>query len=178
MNPPVVAARMGFDPRRWRSPPGSRPVTANIDGLIAENQALRWQVEQLREEILRLRRAAERSESWRYGGSTGSGPGARAAAADDHRHGADSASAAGSAAETPPSPGAAPRSRAGSRAAAAPGSGGQAGQRVTRGAAPSVTAVQVERWVEAMARHPAWGELRIGPPGGLRGLVEALRASA
>ena len=30
----------------------------------------------------------------------------------------------------------------------------------------------------AMARHPAWGELRIGPPGGLRGLVEVLRARA
>ena len=166
MNHPVVAASMGFDPRRWRSPPGPRPVTANIDGLIAENQALRWQVQQLREEILRLRRAAERSESWRYGGGGGQGAG--------------SAAAAESAAESSPSPGAAPRQRGGAAAGAAAGSGsrGQAGQRVTRGAAPSVTAVQVERWVEAMARHPAWGELRIGPPGGLRGLVEALRARA
>jgi len=180
MKPPVVAARMGFDPRRWRPPPGPRPVTANLDGLIAENQALRWQVQQLREEILRLRRAAERSESWRHAGGagpghgSGSGTGARTAAAEDHRHGADSA------AEAAPSTGAAPRPRSGSAAGAAAGSGsgGQAGQRVTRGAAPSVTAVQVERWVEAMARHPAWGELRIGPPGGLRGLVEALRARA
>ena len=29
-----------------------------------------------------------------------------------------------------------------------------------------------------MARHPGWSELRIGPPGGLRGLVEDLRAQA
>lgn len=166
MKQPDVAARMGFDPRRWRSPPGPRPVTANIDGLIAENQALRWQVQQLREEILRLRRAAERSEAWRYGGGGGQG--------------ADSAAAAKSAAESSPSPGAAPRQRGGGAAGAAAGSGsrGQAGQRVTRGAAPSVTAVQVERWVEAMARHPAWGELRIGPPGGLRALIDQLRAQA
>jgi hypothetical protein len=164
MNLPVVAARMGFDPRRWRPPPGPRQVTANIDGLIAENQALRWQVQQLREEILRLRRAAERSESWRHGDGVGAGYGA----------------AAEPAAQSSSSPGAAPRSRPGAAAgaAAAAGSGGPGRQRVTRGAAPSVTAAQVERWGEAMARHPAWGELRIGPPGGLRGLVEALRARA
>jgi hypothetical protein len=29
-----------------------------------------------------------------------------------------------------------------------------------------------------MARHPGWSGLRIGPPGGLRGLVEDLRAQA
>lgn len=35
-----------------------------------------------------------------------------------------------------------------------------------------ITAEQVERWGVAMARHPRWQELRVGPPGGLRGLVE------
>jgi hypothetical protein len=47
--------------------------------------------------------------------------------------------------------------------------------RVSSGAAPGVTAERVKRWCEAMERHPAWGTLRLGPPGGLRGLVEELR---
>lgn len=38
-----------------------------------------------------------------------------------------------------------------------------------------ITATQVERWGLAMARHPRWQELRVGPPGGLRGLVEERR---
>jgi hypothetical protein len=38
-----------------------------------------------------------------------------------------------------------------------------------------ITAEQVERWGIAMARHPRWQALRIGPPGGLRGLVEERR---
>ncbi|MEB3266877.1 MAG: DnaJ domain-containing protein [Cyanobacteriota bacterium] len=38
-----------------------------------------------------------------------------------------------------------------------------------------VNAGQVERWSEALARHPQWGLLRLGPPGGLRGVIEAQR---
>ena len=34
---------------------------------------------------------------------------------------------------------------------------------------------QLERWGQAMAAHPQWQALRIGPPGGLRGVIEELR---
>lgn len=105
---------MGFDPRRWRPAPGSRPVTANLDGLLAENAALRREVRQLRQQLEQLRQ---------------------------------------------------PRPQDG-------------GSRVSNGAAPTITPQLVERWGQAMARHPGWSELRIGPPGGLRGLVEELRAQA
>ena len=51
----------------------------------------------------------------------------------------------------------------------------QQGRAVTGGGNHGITAEQVERWGMAMARHPRWQELRIGPPGGLRGLVEERR---
>jgi len=35
---------------------------------------------------------------------------------------------------------------------------------------------QVERWGQAMAGHPRWQALRIGPPAGLRGVIEELRS--
>lgn len=35
---------------------------------------------------------------------------------------------------------------------------------------------QVDRWGQAMARHPRWLGLRIGPPAGLRGVIEELRS--
>jgi len=34
----------------------------------------------------------------------------------------------------------------------------------------------VEHWAAAMGRHPRWHSLRLGPPGGLRGLLEQLRS--
>ncbi len=105
---------MGFDPRRWRPSPGSRPVTANLDGLLAENASLHREVRQLRQQLEQLRQ---------------------------------------------------PRPQDG-------------GRRVSNGAAPTITPQLVELWGEAMARHPGWSGLRIGPPGGLRGLVEELRAQA
>jgi hypothetical protein len=43
----------------------------------------------------------------------------------------------------------------------------QGRQTVTGGAA-----ARVEHWGIAMARHPRWKALPVGPPGGLRGLVE------
>jgi hypothetical protein len=43
----------------------------------------------------------------------------------------------------------------------------QGRQTVTGGAA-----ARVEHWGFAMARHPRWKALPVGPPGGLRGLVE------
>jgi hypothetical protein len=45
-------------------------------------------------------------------------------------------------------------------------------QQHQRGQTVTVMAAQVERWGVAMARHPRWKALRVGPPGGLRGLVE------
>ena len=48
---------MGFDPRRWSSPPRQpRPVTSNLEGLLAENQALRQDVQQLRRRLAQLER--------------------------------------------------------------------------------------------------------------------------
>jgi hypothetical protein len=41
--------------------------------------------------------------------------------------------------------------------------------------AHGLTPHQVERWGEAMAAHPQWQALRIGPPAGLRGVIEELR---
>jgi DnaJ-domain-containing protein 1 len=98
---------MGFDPRRWQPPPRGRPITANVDALLAENEALRQEVWALRQQLERLR--------------------------------------------------------------------GQGARRVSDSPAPGLTAERVERWGQAMARHPAWSALRVGPPGGLRALVEELR---
>ena len=39
---------MGFDPRRWKPAPGSRPITTNVEALLAENDALRREVRALR----------------------------------------------------------------------------------------------------------------------------------
>jgi hypothetical protein len=98
---------MGFDPRRWQPPPRGRPITANVDALLAENEALRQEVWALRQQLERLR--------------------------------------------------------------------AQPAQRVTTGPGPGLTVERVDRWCQSMARHPAWSALRVGPPGGLRALVEELR---
>ncbi len=45
-------------------------------------------------------------------------------------------------------------------------------QGASRAGTHGLTAAQVAGWGAAMARHPRWLELRMGPPGGLRGLVE------
>lgn len=39
---------MGFDPRRWKPAAGSRPITTNVEALLAENDALRREVRALR----------------------------------------------------------------------------------------------------------------------------------
>ncbi|MEB3201758.1 MAG: DnaJ domain-containing protein [Synechococcus sp.] len=44
--------------------------------------------------------------------------------------------------------------------------------RWTHGLSPD----QVERWGQAMAAHPQWQGLRIGPPAGLRGVIDKLRS--
>jgi len=98
---------MGFDPRRWQTPSRGRPITANVDALLAENEALRQEVWALSQQLERLR--------------------------------------------------------------------GLAAQRVTASTTPDLTANRVDRWCQAMARHPAWSALRVGPPGGLRALVDELR---
>ncbi len=111
---------MGFDPRRWKPASGSRPITTNVEALLADNDALRREVRALRLQL----------ELLLQGGST-----AR------------------------PSAEPAPRRR----------------PPVTTAASFGVTPERVERWGQAMARHPQWQELRMGLPGGLRGLVEAQR---
>ena len=52
----------------------------------------------------------------------------------------------------------------------------RARSRVTSAASHGITAARLERWGAAMASHPRWQELRLGPPAGLRGLVEELRS--
>jgi DnaJ domain len=62
---------MGFDPRQWPSAAAQpRRVTTNIDALLAENEALRREVLQLRRRLELLERPpARRGESWRGGGT-------------------------------------------------------------------------------------------------------------
>lgn len=63
---------MGFDPRRWSSPPRQpRPVTSNLEGLLAENQALRQDVQQLRRRLAQLERLDRHPRS---AGPTGAEP--------------------------------------------------------------------------------------------------------
>jgi hypothetical protein len=56
----VVQARMGFDPRQWRPSASSRPITSNVEALLAENDALHREVRALRLQ-LELLLAAEPS---------------------------------------------------------------------------------------------------------------------
>lgn len=53
-----------------------------------------------------------------------------------------------------------------------PASGERTPPSPSHGLSPAV----VERWSAALARHPRWHGLRLGPPGGLRGLLEQLRS--
>ena len=56
---------MGFDPRQWSgaSPPRQGRVTSNVQGLLAENEALRREVLRLTRELERLRRPRWRDDS-------------------------------------------------------------------------------------------------------------------
>lgn len=47
---------MGFDPRQWPSSAQPRRVTTNVDALLAENEALRREVQQLRQRLAQLER--------------------------------------------------------------------------------------------------------------------------
>jgi hypothetical protein len=127
---------MGFDPRRWQPASGSRPITANVEALLADNDALRREVRALR---LQLELVLH---------------GDRAVAAEAER---ESASRRG------PAVAAEPQSAAGRRPP------------VTTATSLGITPERVERWGQAMARHRRWQELRIGPPGGLRELIEVQR---
>lgn len=144
---------MGFDPRRWRPSSGSRPLTTNVEALLAENDALRREVRSLRlqlEALLQGDGGAERTWPPRD-----EPPRQEAAAAD--RQGPWSSSARSRPSRTGWSAAESPRSR------------------VTVGTSHGISADLVERWGCALARHPRWPELRIGPPGGLRGLEQELR---
>ncbi|MGC6483736.1 MAG: DnaJ domain-containing protein [Synechococcus sp.] len=57
---------MGFDPRRWSSEPRARQVTSNVETLLAENEALRREVRQLRLQLERLERLANRDPQPNY----------------------------------------------------------------------------------------------------------------
>lgn len=122
---------MGFDPRRWQPSSGGPPITANVEALLAENDALRREVRSLRLQLELLlangRRAASEPRSEPAG-------------------------------RRPPSP----RREA-------------AGERVSRSVSHGLSVELVARWSAAMARHPRWQALPLGPPGGLRGLIEQLR---
>lgn len=116
---------MGFDPRHWNPAPGSRPITTNVEALLAENDALRREVRALRlqlELVLQGGRPATAERAYR-----------RREAAARRR---------------PP---------------------------VTSGSSFGITPELVERWGQALGRHPQWQALRIGPPDGLRGVIEAQR---
>ena len=151
---------MGFDPRRWRPSSGSTPLTTNVEALLAENEALRRQVRSLRlqlEAFLQGEPAATRS------GEPGPSPWAAAPGAAP---GVASAEAAGS----PWSSTARSRASRPSWSSAEPPR-----SRVTVGSSHGLSPDLVERWGRSLARHPRWQALRIGPPGGLRGLEEELR---
>ena len=147
---------MGFDPRRWRPSSGSRPLTTNVEALLAENEALRREVRSLRlqlEAFLQGEPDAARSGE--------PGPSSRAAAPGAARTEAEG---------NPWS------SRARARASRPSWSSAEPPRsRVTVGSSHGLSADLVERWGRSLACHPRWRELRIGPPGGLRGLEEELR---
>lgn len=118
---------MGFDPRRWKPAPGSRPITTNVEALLAENDALRREVRALR---LQLELVLQ-------------GQGGRQAATEREFTQREPAER-----RRPP---------------------------VTTASSFGITPERVERWGQAMGRHPQWQVLRLGPPDGLRGLIEAQR---
>jgi hypothetical protein len=145
---------MGFDPRRWRPSSGSRPLTSNVEALLAENEALRREVRSLRlqlEAVLQGEPAASRPWEPRGGPPRGE---------------------AGAAEESTSSWSSTARSRA-SRPSWS--SSEPPRTRVTVGSSHGLSADLVERWSRSLARHPRWQALRIGPPVGLRGLEEELR---
>lgn len=145
---------MGFDPRRWRPSSGSRPLTTNVEALLAENEALRREVRSLRLQLEALLQGESAgSRPWDAMGAPSRGQ--AAAAADDA--GPWSSSARSRASRATRSSDTPPRSR------------------VTVGSSHGLSPDLVERWSRALARHPRWQQLRIGPPGGLRGLEEELR---
>ena len=134
---------MGFDPRRWRPSSGSRPLTTNVEALLAENDALRREVRSLRLQLEALLQGNAR-DFWSW---------------DPSRVASEATAAAA-------------RSRASRSSWAEPE---PPRQRVTVGSAHGLSAELVERWTRKLALHPRWQALRIGPPGGLRGLEEELR---
>lgn len=56
---------MGFDPRQWSAQPRSQHVTSNVESLLAENEALRREVRQLRTRLQHLERQVDQPPAWR-----------------------------------------------------------------------------------------------------------------
>jgi DnaJ-domain-containing protein 1 len=111
---------MGFDPRQWGPSSGARAaqrVTSNVEALLAENEALRQEVQRLQRELERQRHR-QRQQQW----------------VQRPRWQEPSAS--------PP---------------------------------PRLSAEQVRRWGEAMARQAGWADLR---QSGLEALVDRLNRSS
>lgn len=163
MGPPAAPVDwMGFDPRRWRPSGASRPITTNVEALLAENDSLRREVRSLRLQLEVLLQGRDPEPRWSAASS---------AAANHERVGSSDRRRPDPGPGVPPSQ--EPTSRAQASARKAPTE--PASSRVSSGFSHGVHAAQVQRWGEALAAHPHWQELRIGPPGGLRALEEELR---
>jgi DnaJ-domain-containing protein 1 len=112
---------MGFDPRQWGPSSGARAaqrVTSNVEALLAENDALRQEVQRLQRELERQRHR-QRQQQW----------------------------------VQPP----------------------RWQEEPSAGPAPRVSAEQVRRWGEAMARQAGWADLR---QSGLEALVDRLNRNS
>ncbi|MFM7085573.1 MAG: DnaJ domain-containing protein [Cyanobium sp.] len=72
---------MGFDPRRWRPSATSRPITTNVEALLAENDSLRREVRSLRLQLELLLQSPQRQSRSASSGEPRSEGGSRHRAA-------------------------------------------------------------------------------------------------
>ena len=188
-HPVAPVVWMGFDPRRWRPSGASRPITTNVEALLAENDSLRREVRSLRLQLEVLLQGRDPDPRW-SAASNAANRATNSASSQERvrssdRHDPDpipgvpprqGTAANGAAHKRPAARGPSPQepaARAQASTRRAPTE--PASSRVSSAFSHGVHAAQVQRWGEALAAHPHWQELRIGPPGGLRALEEELR---